>query len=316
MITYKHKQKKVHRVKNWSDYNEALVQRGSLEIWLSAESRSAWYANPSGRPGAPEVYSAEAITCALCIRKLFRLPLRQTEGFVRSVFRQSTTILRAPDYTTLSRRGGHLLVKLPKKRKKKTIIIMDSSGVKVYGEGEWKMRQHGKSKRRKWKKIHVAIDETGEVRATDISDEDTTDGEAALPLLRQEHARITAFLGDGGYDKRKVYQALQRRAVAQVAVPPQRNAKIWQHGNAKDEPHPRDINLRAIRQGGKKRWKQETGYSRRVLVENTIFRFKTIFGDRVLSRENSRQVTELTLAFAMLNRMFELGRPDSYAAAL
>lgn len=316
MKKHKNKHQQIYRIRNWAAYNAALVQRGSLEVWLSPESQGAWYAKATGEPGAPATYSDAAITCVLSIRKLFHLPLRQTEGFVRSAFTQSGTTLTAPDYSTLSRRGRYLLVKLPKKAKKKTIIVVDSTGAKVYGEGEWKVRQHGKSKRRKWKKIHIAIDEKGEVRAADVSDEGTTDADVVASLLGQEAATITAFHGDGGYDKRKVYEECHARQVRHVLIPPQHNAKIWQHGNRAAPPHPRDANLRAIRNGGRKRWKEESGYHLRSLIENTMFRFKTIFGDRVLSREDRRQVTELKLALAMLNRMFELGRPESYAVTV
>lgn len=313
MRKHKNKQKKIYRIRNWAAYNAALVQRGSLEVWLSPDEEATWYAAATGAPGAPAVYSDAAITCVLSIRKLFHLPLRQTEGFVRSAFTQSGTTLKAPDDSTLSRRGRYLLVKLLKKNKEKTIIVVDSTGAKVYGEGEWKVRQHGPSKRRKWKKIHIGIDETGEVRASDVSDEDTADADVTESLLNQEAAQITSFYGDGGYDKRKVYRECIERQVHQVLIPPRKDAKIWQHGNSAAPPHPRDANLRAIRSGGRKRWKEESGYHLRSLIENTMFRFKTIFGDRVLSREDRRQVTELKLAFAMLNRMFELGRPESYA---
>lgn len=316
MNKHKNKQKKMYRIRNWAAYNAALVQRGSLEVWLSPQAQGTWYAEATGEPGAPETYSDVAITCVLSIRKLFHLPLRQTEGFVRSAFKQSDTALKAPNYSTLSRRGRYLLVKLPKKGKQKTIIVVDSSGVKVYGEGEWKVRQHGPSKRRKWKKIHVAIDEKGEVRATDVSDEDTADADVTESLLNQEDAQVTGFYGDGGYDKRKVYRQCLERQVLRVLIPPRKDAKIWQHGNSSAPPHPRDANLRAIRHGGRKRWKEESGYHLRSLIENTMFRFKTIFGDHIQSREDRRQATELKLAFAMLNRMFELGRPDSYAVTV
>lgn len=316
MNKHTNKQKKIYRIRNWAAYNAALVQRGSLEVWLSPQSQGAWYAEATGEAGKPAVYSDAAITCVLSIRKLFRLPLRQTEGFVRSAFKQSDTALKAPNYSTISRRGRYLLVKLPKKDKEKTIIVVDSSGVKVYGAGEWNTKRHGKKRAKRWKKIHVAIDEKGEVRASDVSDEDTADAEITESLLDQEDAQITGFYGDGAYDKRRVYQECIERQVPHVLIPPRKDAKIWQHGNLYAPPHPRDENLRAIRRGGKTRWKEDSGYHQRSLIENTMFRFKTIFGDHVQSREDRRQVTELKLAFAMLNRMFELGRPDSYAVTM
>jgi len=310
-------QRKLYRIRNWPEYNESLKTRGSLEIWLSPAAQQAWYAEPTGEPGSPGVYSDAAITCCLSIRKLFKLPLRQTQGFVRSIFTQTNVSLKSPDYTTLSRRGRFLLVKLPKDAKKKKVrISVDSSGIKVTGEGEWKVKKHGAEGRRGWKKIHVVIDADGEVRATDVTDEDTADASVTKSLLSQEAATIEWFGADGAYDKRHVYTALAQRDVAQVAIPPRRNAKIWRHGNRAGPKHARDENLRQIRKKGRPHWEEESNYHQRSLVENTMFRFKTTFGEKVLAREDSRQRTELKLGFSMLNTMFQLGMPDSYAVAV
>jgi len=316
MNKHKNKQKKIYRVRNWKAYNEALKRRGSLEVWVSDASVKQWYATPMGTPGAPQMYSAVAIEAALTIRKLFRLPLRQTEGFLASLFRRMHLTLSAPNYTTLSRRGRFLLVKLPKRRKEKTIVVIDSSGVKVYGEGEWKVRQHGAGKRRKWKKIHIGIDADGEIRMGKVTDATTGDASVAQSLLDQETAEIAAAFMDGAYDKRKVYDACQDRGIQRIAIPPRHDAKIWQHGNTKAPPHPRDTNLRAIRNHGRATWKEASGYHQRSLVENTMFRYKTILGDRVMSREDARQRTELELGFSILNRMFQLGMPDSYTVGV
>jgi hypothetical protein len=310
-------QKKIYRIRNWPEYNESLKQRGSLEIWLASEAQTAWYAEATGEPGKPAIYSDAAITCCLSLRKLFKLPLRQTQGFVRSVFKQTYTELTAPDYTTLSRRSRFLLVKLPKDASKKKVrIIVDSTGAKVVGEGEWKVRKHGAERRRGWKKIHVAIDDDGEVRATEVTDEDTGDSSVAKTLLDQEEAVITAAFMDGAYDKRKVYDELEERNVAHVAIPPQKNAKIWRHGNRAGPKHARDENLRQIRKRGRPQWEEDSNYHQRSLVENTMFRYKTIFSEKVLSREDSRQQTELKLGFSMLNTMFQLGMPDSYVVTV
>lgn len=310
-------QKKIYRIRNWPAYNEALRQRGSLEIWLSPRAQQAWYAEPTGKPGSPGVYSDAAMTCCLSIRKLFKLPLRQTQGFVRSVFKQTNVILASPDYTTLSRRGRFLLITLPKDASKKKVrISVDSSGVKVTGEGEWKVKKHGADTHRGWKKIHVFIDADGEVRATEVTDEDTADAEVTESLLKQEIAHIDWFGGDGAYDKRHVYTELERREITQVAIPPRKDARIWRHGNRAGPRHARDENLRAIRKRGRVQWKEDSHYHQRSLVENTIFRYKTNFGDKVLAREDSRQRTELKLGFSMLNIMFQLGMPDSYAVTV
>lgn len=316
MKKHQHKQKKIYRIRNWKQYNESLKQRGSLNLWLSPDIAGSWYAEADGTPGSPQTYSDAAIAAALTVRKLFRLPLRQTEGLLESLFVQRGQALDVPDYSTLSRRGRFLLVELPKDDKEEIHVVIDSSGVKIYGDGEWQRKKHGKTKKRGWKKIHVAIDEDGEVRATDVTDEDTADASVTESLLGQEQGTIVSFHGDGAYDKRKVYTALQSRAVPHIAIPPRKNAKIWRHGNRQGPPHPRDENLRHIRKHGRDDWKETTGYHQRSIVENTIFRYKTILGDRVLSREDSRQRTELKLGFSILNRMFQLGMPDSYAVAI
>lgn len=307
--------KKQYHIRNWHEYNEALVNRGSLEVWISEEGKRKWYAEPMGTQGAQQVYSNVAISTVLTMQKVFHLPLRAIEGFVKSVFRMTSIPLDVPDYSTLSRRGDGLTVLLAKRKKEKTIIIVDGSGAKVFGEGEWKVRQHGYSKRRTWKKIHIAIDEDGEIRAEEMTDNDIHDSEVMKDLFQQEDAKIEAFAGDGAFDTQAVYTACQDRNVSRILIPPRHGAKIWRHGNCSAPSHPRDENLRAIRQMGRKQWKIESGYHIRSGVENTFFRWKTIFGDRLRSRVEARQRTEVRIVAAALNRMFSLGMPDSYVVA-
>lgn len=304
-----------YRVRNWHAYEQALVQRGSLEFWLSPAALAVWRAEPTHRRGAQPVYGDAAIETALTVRLVLHLPLRSVEGFLRSVFARSGMRLPVPDATTLSRRGALLTVRLPKRRKganEKTIIVVDSTGVKVYGEGEWKVRQHGKGKRRTWKKIHVAVDEQGEIRAVDVTGNDTHDAEVAPKLLAQEETPIMALIGDGAYDREPVYGACAARGIPRILVPPRKDAKIKIHGNTHGPPRPRDETLRRIRQHGRSWWKRESGYHTRSLVESTFFRWKTLLGDRVRSRAWARQVTELNLGAAALNRLFALGMPESY----
>lgn len=313
MNKHKNKRKKIYRIKNWAAYNESLKQRGSLTVWISHYALAHWNAEPAGEPGAPPTYTGQAIATALTIRKLFRLPLRQTEGFLQSLFARLRLKLRAPDYTTLCRRGRCLSVKLPRRKKEITDLVIDSSGVKVYGEGEWKVKKHGPGRRRRWKKIHIGIDADGEIRVGEVTDENTGDSSVAPSLLDQETARINSLTTDGAYDKRNVYAACEQYGISKIVIPPQKNAKIWQHGNRAGPRHPRDENLRAIRQHGRSGWKSASGYHRRSLVETTMFRYKTILGERALSREDSRLQTELKLGFSILNRMWQLGMPESYA---
>ena len=185
----KKKQKTTYKITNWHEYDKALVSRGSVEVWMDKETLGSWKAEKASgtKGGRPRVYSHAAILCAATFRKLFRLPLRATEGLVRSLLTLSGTILPCPDASTLSRRMKDLPVLLAKRKKEKTIIVVDSTGMKVYGEGEWKVRQHGVGKRRTWKKIHIGIGEDGEIRATEITDSDTHDGEVAKALHSLDH---------------------------------------------------------------------------------------------------------------------------------
>ncbi len=215
--------------------------------------------------------------------------------------------LSVPDFSTLSRRGAAVAVPMPKRSRETMVAIMDSTGLKVYGEGEWKVRQHGYSKRRTWRKFHVMISADGEIRAVEFTENGVADSIAAPALLKQESAKIHALAGDGAYDRRRVYAAGQERQVNQFLIPPQKNARIMEHGNKKAPPHPRDANLRQIRKTSRKRWKEHIGYHVRSLVETTMFRFKTIFGDRLHARHFENQRTEALIKASVLNQMWELG---------
>lgn len=308
--------KKQYKIRNWPEYNRALINRGCIDVWIDEKTIDAWKAEKESRVGAPKIFSDLAIIAILTVRSVFSLNLRATEGFMTSIFRLLNINLPVPHYSVLSRRGGKLKIHLAKKDKEKTTLIIDSTGVKIYGEGEWKVRQHGVSKHRRWKKIHIGIDENGEIRAFDITDNDCHDSERAKSLINQEQAKIIRCIGDGGYDRRIVYGACNERDVGQVIIPPQRNAKIWIHGNRQNQPyHPRDESLRIIRIIGRKKWREISGYHHRSLIENTMFRFKTIFGDRLSSRQDNTQHNEITIKLSILNRMFELGHPDSYPIA-
>lgn len=307
---------KKYKIKNWSEYNDSLVERGNIEFWMDPKTLEKWKAKLQGKKGRAQLYTDLSITVTLQFGKVFKQKLRQTEGLLKSIFKAANIELPVPDYSTLSKRGGNLNIILPKSEKNKVILILDSTGLKVYGEGEWKVRKHGWSKHRTWRKMHLAIAPDGEVRAAEITGNDVADSQAAPRLLDQEQSEILAILGDGGYDRKNVYNTCRKRKIGQIIIPPQKNAKIIQHGNIKSiSPHPRDENLRAIRKSTRKKWKQAVGYHTRSLVETTMFRFKTIFGDKLNARNTKNQITECLLSLAALNKMTKLGMPDSYAVA-
>lgn len=191
-------------------------------------------------------------------------------------------------------------------------MVIDSTGVKVYGAGEWQARQHGVSKRRTWRKLHLGVDEkTGEILAAVVTTNDDHDSEVRPDLLQQISADIEQGSGGGAYDTFDCYDEIERRQ-AKGVMPPRKDAKIHQHGNRKAPPHPRDKNLRRIRKVGRKRWKQRSNYHRRSIAETTMFRFKVIFGGKLRSRKFDNQAVELFLQGTALNRMIQLGKPESY----
>ena len=308
------KKKATYRIRNWREYNRALTQRGSLTFWISAEALANWTtADLSGKPGASPTYTDLAIETMATVQAIYGLAGRQTQGLLQSLFGLLKLDLTPPEHSTLSRRRRHLTSTLPvKDGAVPRHLVVDSTGVKVYGEGEWKVRQHGISKRRTWRKLHFCVDEaTLEIVSAVASTNNVSDAEVLADLLATVPGKIAQVSADGAYDQRKCYDVLNQQG-AKGAIPPRKGARIWQHGNSQAERHVRDENLRRIRQVGRKAWKRERNYHRRSLAETQVFRFKTIFGDRVQTRQVDNQFKELLLKSSLLNRMTHLGMPASY----
>jgi hypothetical protein len=311
------RQKALYRVKNWSDYDKALVQRGSITFWLTEGFEKNWLYAGEKQRGSQFDYSDQAIELILMVKEVFHLTNRQSEGFMRSLFAMLEMSLPVPDHSTLSKRGKTLKVNLPKKNNQSLNIVMDSTGLKIYGEGEWKVRQHGVSKRRTWRKLHVGANpEDGEIQAALLTENSVSDDEAVVSLLAQIEQEIATFAADGAYDKRKVYDSLNAHSPdMDILIPPRKNARIWKHGNAKAERLKRDENLRSIRKYGRKEWKKKSGYHVRSLSETAMFRLKTVFGDKLSARLIETQTTQALIRCAALNRMTHLGMPQAYKVA-
>jgi hypothetical protein len=311
------RQKALYRVQNWAEYDKALVQRGSITFWMSDDFEKTWRHTGEKQRGSQFDYSDQAILVMLTVKEVFHLTNRGVEGFMHSIFRMMKINLSVPDHTTLSKRGKELKVNLPKKANPKLNIVMDSTGLKIYGEGEWKVRQHGISKRRTWRKLHLGANpEDGEIQAVILTENSVSDDAAVEVLLEQIEQEIDQFAADGAYDKRKVYDALNAHSPGvKILIPPRKNARIWKHGNTKAERLKRDENLRSIRKHGRKEWKQSSGYHVRSLSETAMFRLKTIFGDCLSARLLETQTTQAFVRCAALNRMTHLGMPQSYKVA-
>lgn len=313
--------KKKYRVRNWKEYNEALVNRGKVMFWITEEAMRQWEEKQrTGKRGKPKFFSNTAIETALTLKEVFHLPLRQTEGFLTSIFQRIGVSIKAPDHSTLSIRGKMLSVSIRVRsiRGEALHIVIDSTGAKVYGEGEWKVRQHGWSKHRTWRKLHIGVDEkTKDILLGEVMTNATADCEMLPSLLDQlpEEQEIAQVSADGAFDKRICYEALRKRGVPIVAIPPRRDARIMLHGNTTAPPLHRDQNLRRIREVGRKRWKEESGYHRRNIAENAMYRLKTVFTDKVRAVTLLNQRAQLLLRCKALNRMSMLGMPESYIVA-
>ena len=304
----------LYRIQNWATYDQKLVERGSLTFWLSDDLATLWNAPPKKQRGATLIYSDEAIRLLLTVKEVFHLTNRSVEGFMRSLFQLLHLALPVPDHSTLSKRGQRLPVPLPKKVRGPLTLVLDSTGLKLYGAGEWKVRQHGLSKRRTWRKVHLGIEpQSGEIQAVVLSENSCSDAAMVNPLLQQLPQPLTTLIADGGYDQRQVYiQLAAHSPQAQIHIPPRKNARIWQHGNTQAERLKRDENLRYIRRHGRRLWKTRTGYHIRLSVETTMFRLKSLFGDHLSARLLPTQTTQVLIRCAALNRITQLGMPQSY----
>ncbi len=303
--------KKAYKITNWAKYNESLVQRGDITMWFDEDVIDQWeHENAATKVGRPFVFSDLAIETLLTLRELFRLPYRQTEGFGRGLAKLMNVDVAIPHHTSLQKRAAKLNVAIEVAKANGPIdVVVDSTGLKVYGEGEWKVRKHGVSKRRTWRKLHLAVDpDTHAIVAETLTENSADDAGQVAPLLDQAPAEIEILYGDGAYDQRKVYDALAKRKI-DVIVPPRKNAKIWQHGNTGGDPLPRDEAIRTIRRVGRKEWKKDIGYHRRSLSETAMWRMKSAFGDKLKNRKLANQQTESTLRCKILNLFVTIGMP-------
>jgi hypothetical protein len=311
--------KKRYRVRNWKQYNRSLINRGRITLWFDEKSIANWYEkkhSKNKKRGRPKTYADIAIQCLLLIKVVFDLPLRSLQGFAESLATLLNLSIIIPDYSTISRRQKTIQVMLERYRRGESLhVVVDSTGLKVFGEGEWKVRQHGYSKRRTWRKLHLAVDEaSGEVVASALSTNDVGDSEMLPDLLQQIKDPIHQVSADGAYDTFACHGEIAGKG-AFAAIPPRENAVIAQHGNSSDPPLPRDEILRSIRDKGMKAWKQDSDYHRRSLAETAMYRFKQLLGRTLSARMFDTQCTEAFIKCNAMNRMTSLGMPESYAIA-
>ena len=307
---YKHAKSR-YRVRNWAEYETGLRRRGDLTVWLTDDALESWRAPANGKPGGQRKYANIAIEAAMTIRMVFHLPLRQTEGFLRCLAEMLEVDLPVPDHTTLSRRLKTLSdIRFRRPSADRPIhLLIDSTGLRVH-VGNLRTPPRNRA----WRKLHLAVDAaTGEILASDLTSRRTHDATQVPALFRQISEPLASVSADGAYDAKSVYHAAHEhgegRAV-RVLIPPGSNAQL--------SPRPttalkeRNRNLRSMRELGRREWHTHSGYSRRSLVENTMYRYKTIIGRSMRSRTLAGQRVEAQLASKILNTMTLLGIPDSY----
>jgi hypothetical protein len=307
--------KQRHRVTNWAEYDAALRRRGSLMVWFTDAAIVAWRAEPRTTRGGQPHYSALAILTALTLRAVFRLALRQTEGLIGSILHLLGLDLAVPDHTTLSRRGETLQAPRPRPAGEPVHLLVDSTGLRLCGPGEWLVEKHGTRTRRSWRKLHIGVDaDTARIIAVELTGNETDDGSQAGPLLDQVTGPVASFTADGAYDRDDVYGAVaERHPEAAVIVPPRTDAVP--SGTAATAPTERDRHLRCIAEQGRMGWQKASGYNRRALAEAAVSRYKRVIGDALRSRTDRRRATEVAIAVQALNRMLDLGRPESVRIA-
>lgn len=300
-----------YKTKNWSHYNLSLKRRGSLSIWFDAGMD--WEAKPSGKPGRQQAYSDVAIQACLTLKVLFGLPLRQATGFVESLLKLIDLDWEVPDFSTLSRRQKALSVTIPYRGSAGPLhLLVDSTGIKAEGEGEWNARKHGGTKRRIWRKIHIGIDDnTMEIRAIEVTSNGVGDAPILPELLDQipPGQEIGSVTADGAYDTRKCHDAIAARN-AHAVIPPRKNAKLWKS----DTPgaQARNEAVRCSKYLGRALWRQLAGYHRRSRVETKMHCMK-LLGQRLSARDFERQVAEIQIRAAILNGFTALGIPQTEA---
>jgi len=303
-----HIPKMTFKVRNWPAYEAGLRRRGSLTLWIEEAALDEWQTiGPAGQAR----YADAAIQTSLMLRAAFKLPLRQTEGLMASVLTLMGLTISAPDHTTVSRRAVTLpVIQRAPVPQGPLHVLIDSTGLQVYGAGQWLEAKHGAKSRRKWRKLHLAVDAaSGMIVARTLTDQDADDPFQVEPLLDQIGGPIGRVMADGAYDGAPTYRTIAAYGEdIEVVIPPRATAVP---GGEPGPPTQRDRHLAMITERGRLAWQASTGYGQRSLVETTMGRYKSLIGPRLRARGFAAQQTEAAVGVAVLNRMLAAGRPDS-----
>ncbi|MEM7528189.1 MAG: IS5 family transposase [Pseudomonadota bacterium] len=301
-----------YRVTNWPDYDRGLVRRGDIRFWVSEEALAGWAAPRRRTRGGQPRYSDLAIETVLMLATVYRLPLRQAEGFTRSLMELMDLDLAVPDHTTLARRRRTVAIEMNAPSRKAPVdLVLDSTGLKFHGPGEWDRLKHGEM-RRAWRKLHIAVDAgTGEILAHVLTDSDTSDAAMAGPLVASAGGRIRTVTADGAYDGAPTYAAIRRarppRSPPKIVIPPCKPsipAPGTPHSGTERERHAAEIAAR-----GRMAWQKGHDYGKRSHAETAVFRLKRNSGDRLTARTFGAQRREIAFRIAAANKAIRLAEP-------
>ena len=294
----------LHPITNWPTYNKSLINRGSLTFWVDAEAmNNCFHHGHHGRRGRSQLYTDQTICTFLMLKGIFNLTLRAPRDYSTPVRVDERTAL-CPDYSCVSKRARTVAVVYRQPSKGRiTDLVIDSTGLKVFGEGEWKVRKHGAEKRRVWRKLHLAVDPvTHDIVAAEVSLENVHDAEVLPTLLNPLRRKLGRVYADGAYDSKASHQLISRKG-ATACIPPRKNAGLWEKG------HPRNEAVLVMRKEGLAHWKKISGYHRRSLAETAMYRFKQLLGGESVCVTTMAKVGEVMAYVSAINKLNTLGLP-------
>lgn len=309
-----------YRVTNWPAYEAGLRRRGDLTLWLDEAALAGWAAPKRSSPGGQPLYADLAIELVLTLPLVFHLALQQAEAFSRGVLRLHGLALSVPDHSTLSRRGRAFAGRQPRVPASAgpVHLVLDSTGLELFGQGEWDAEKLGRV-RRKWRKLHLAVDAgTGEIAAHVLTERHADDAAQVPGLLGQAEGVIASVTADDAYDGEPTHAAAvarQRNPPPDVVVPPRASAVPSSDKRDGGSQSPRDRHIQVMAERGRIGWQKATGYGRRNHAETAIARYKHLIGPKLRARSLPSQQGEVAIAVAVLNTMIRTAKPISVRAA-
>lgn len=281
------------------------MNRGSITFWIDDKATGAWFCTElHGGKGRSNIFSDVAIETALTVKGVFSLSLRATEGFLNSVFQLMDIACISPGYSCLSKRARVAQIKYKRpSRGQVAHVVIDSTGIKTFGEGEWHVKKHGKQQRRRWRKMHLAVDASShDVIATEVSLDSVGDNQVLPSLLNPLRRNIKQVSADGAYDTKACYGLIAKKG-AKATIPPRSNAGYW------EDEHPRNKAVEALKLDTLKEWKKRENYHQRSLSETAMYRYKQLISPKLSFKHYDAQVAEILAGVKAMNKVIDLGMP-------